>query len=570
MAGKTFPLAVVISAVDRITGPLFNLNSRIGQLGASLNSLGKNLTTKVSAPLAALGGFAIKTGIDIDRSFNRIRSVTGANAQQMQELQAAVRALPPDLGLTRGIQALEGLAEQGFKANDSLAALLPTARLSKAANIDGAAAAGIVADSLAAVGGAASDAERLLDLMMSATGGSSLMMREFAQVLQQAGPGMKAAGLSLEDMVAAAKGIAAANFEGSLGVTVLRQAVSKLIKPSSEARMALSRLGVDREALFDAENRLRSLDVVLGRLRTAGATTSDMLAIFGQEAGVAVAAIDPNAIAAARAELDQAAGSLQRGVIEASKGAAAAWERFTVSVTVLMDKISQSGLLEVFEKVANLLTEIAAKFAALSPATQKWVVGLGALAAAVGPILLVLGSFIGSVGSLVAGVSAAWPVIVGAFVAIKAAVLGFSAVLAATPIGWLIAGVAALAGALYLLWDNWEWVTDKMSAAWERMMLPVRLGLEYLMAVLPSLRDLVPDWMLDVVGVSKPGASSDGAAASAAAVGAAAQVSGGVVTERAEASVNVRFQNLPAGASVSTERNDGVDLSLQQGFALGT
>ena len=39
---------------------------------------------------------------------------------------------------------------------------------------------------------------------------------------------------------------------------------------------------------------------------------------------------------------------------------------------------------------------------------------------------------------------------------------------------------------------------------------------------------------------------------------------------KSEASVAVTFENLPPGARVEPRRNDGVDLDLLQGYALGS
>ena len=67
-------------------------------------------------------------------------------------------------------------------------------------------------------------------------------------------------------------------------------------------------------------------------------------------------------------------------------------------------------------------------FTALSPTTQKWIIGIVAVVAAMGPLLVILGTVVGAIGSLqlaIAGVSATMAL---AFVGVIAAVaLAFGA-----------------------------------------------------------------------------------------------------------------------------------------------
>lgn len=80
-----------------------------------------------------------------------------------------------------------------------------------------------------------------------------------------------------------------------------------------------------------------------------------------------------------------------------------------------------------------------------------------------GPISTALGSIAGHLGSIISPVSIAariMPILSGAFA-------GFSAVLAATPIGWVIAGIAALAAAGFVIYQNWEPIKAWFSGFWE-------------------------------------------------------------------------------------------------------
>ena len=88
-------------------------------------------------------------------------------------------------------------------------------------------------------------------------------------------------------------------------------------------------------------------------------------------------------------------------------------------------------------KFADFISGLADKFAALDPAVQKAVFAIGGIAAAAGPVLAVIGS-----------IGVAVPAIEAGF-----AVLGTTAAAALGPIA---IGAAAVAGAAYLIYDNWS------------------------------------------------------------------------------------------------------------------
>lgn len=68
------------------------------------------------------------------------------------------------------------------------------------------------------------------------------------------------------------------------------------------------------------------------------------------------------------------------------------------------------------------------------------------------------------------------------------ALVMFGASLLATPLGWFIAGVAAIAAAAYLIYDNWDSIGPWFAAQWEALKNFDWAGL------LPDWSALLPDW----------------------------------------------------------------------------
>jgi hypothetical protein len=111
-------------------------------------------------------------------------------------------------------------------------------------------------------------------------------------------------------------------------------------------------------------------------------------------------------------------------------------------------------LLPVVSKLAGFLKDLAVRFQNLSPKAKEWIVRIGAIAAAVGPVLFVGGKLISSFG------------------AIGRAFGVLSKIFMANPWVLLIAAVVALVVIIVKNWDEivgflkgvWKWIQDTVAA----------------------------------------------------------------------------------------------------------
>jgi hypothetical protein len=138
--------------------------------------------------------------------------------------------------------------------------------------------------------------------------------------------------------------------------------------------------------------------------------------------------------------------------------------------------------LKVLPPLTNFLTRLIELFNSLSPTTQTWVVGLVALSAALGPVLLVVGQLLSIGGALLPLIVKMGP----AFTVLVTVIKALGPVLVAVRVGLLallsnpfVLGAAALITGIYLAWKNWDkivgivqrvyqgvktWIMDKLNA----------------------------------------------------------------------------------------------------------
>jgi len=107
--------------------------------------------------------------------------------------------------------------------------------------------------------------------------------------------------------------------------------------------------------------------------------------------------------------------------------------------------------------IVPAVKSMAEGFNNLSPAGQRAVLVIAGIAAAIGPLLLVIGALVGSAGNIVSSFSKASGAISEAGGIIK---------LATSPIGIAIIAIAALAAAAYLIYTNWEPIKEFFGNLW--------------------------------------------------------------------------------------------------------
>jgi phage-related protein len=170
-----------------------------------------------------------------------------------------------------------------------------------------------------------------------------------------------------------------------------------------------------------------------------------------------------------------------------------------VAMNELGDGMEQMGAIiaPVISKVAAFFTDLGARFKALSPETKETVVRILAVAAAIGPMLVVGGKLI----KVVTGITTV--------------IRGMSLAIMANPVGLIVAAIAALIAILVVAYfkfdgfrkivdDAWQGIQAAAKEAWEGFLKPI---FEQLVAafnddILPALQGLASAFMEAWPGIS--------------------------------------------------------------------
>lgn len=458
------------------------VGDKLKEVGKKVSDTGKNLSLKLTTPLVGLGTVASKLGIDFEKSMSNVQAVTGATAEEMEQLEKAARdaGSTTDKSARDAADALQYMGLAGWSVTDSQEALMPMLKLSSAANMDLGRTSDLVTDTMSALGLEIDDLDGYLDVLAQTSRKSNTDVDQLGEGFLTVGGRLRDLGVDLEEG-AAALGILANNgIKGTSAGRGLNAILTNLTAPTGRAKEAMEELGI---SVFDSNGEFigieESLKLVEGSMVGMTSEQKNMYnsMIAGKEHSKTLGAL-MNGLGgdfeALKGDITGADGALEDMYVTATDNTMGAINNLKSAMEELGLKIFDS-LQPHIEKLVDWVQKITDKFNALSPKQQENIVKIGMLVAAIGPALLIIGKLITVVGTIIGVFAKLIPIVKQAGV-----VIGFLT----SPIGLAIAAVVAMVAIGVSLWKNWDtikekagqlgtYVSEKFEAIKEGIMTPI-------------------------------------------------------------------------------------------------
>lgn len=414
-------------------------------------AVGRTLSLALTTPLVAIGGAGVKAAVDFETALSRIVGLVGLSRQEVEGFRAAILALGPEVG--RGprelAEALFFITSAGASGRQALDILRVSAQAATAGLGETKVIADAVTSAVNAYGAANLSASRATAILTAAVREGKAEADAIAPVLGRIIPVAAELGVSFDQVGAAIAAMTRLGADASEAATALRGIMATVLRPSKQAEDALKAVGLSSAVLRRAIREEGLLAVLLALRQRFGDNEEALTRIFPNIRALTgvLNLVGENAAETARifralaqttdADLAQAFSTAASTTGVQLAQMRAAIERLAITASTL--------LLPVVMQLAGHLTALANAFASLPPGTQRAIVQFLALAAVVGPLLLVASALIKALLGLKTAL------------AVVAAVAG--AVL--TPVGAAAAALAVAVGVLGRAWvTNWRGIRE--------------------------------------------------------------------------------------------------------------
>lgn len=320
-------MTMATGAQAKHTSSMIQSNQVTASFRSGMSALGMGIGIYTSSTIAAAAATyalvaamktTLTTGAEFEKNMYRVYAVTGQmgetfeeagnlyvkSSQQIQKSQdelASAALESSKVTIFTAVQAAEGLVAlgmAGLNAEQAIGALTPSLQLAQIGMIDVYESADIMTNVMLGFGmsieGSVKSLENatlVTDVLASAVTNSNSTVKELARSLSYVAPIAHAAGGSIQETVAALETFHNVGIKGQRAGTSLRRAYVNLLEPTDKVASKLRDMSV---SVRDSEGSMRTLTDIMLDLQKAGATTADLVTVFGVRAAPAMVAFMAN------------------------------------------------------------------------------------------------------------------------------------------------------------------------------------------------------------------------------------------------------------------------------------
>jgi len=382
--------------------------------GRNMSATGGDLTRSVTLPIVGIGLAAMAMGNQFNGGMANVASLVPEAAGQIASLSDDVQTLAINMGKGTG-DMTEGLYQVvsafGY-SDDAMAQLTTNAMAARAGQASTAEAIALTSAVTKGYGDTSAEAtQKAADLALRTVQLGQTTFPELAASIGRVTPLTASLGVSQEELfavMATGSGVTGGAAEVS---TQLRGILQSLMAPTADMTKLLADMGYESGAAAIADQGLVGIlgDVIDTANETNTPLQNFIGSIEGQTLAMALGGPQADDYTSKLAEMQNAAGTAQTAFDLQTKGQNAAGfeaEQAAIRIQVLTQEINDAmkpailTILPYIRDFMDFIRGLVMQFTELDPNTQKIIFGVLGLAAAIGPILMVLGPVVTGFGAL--------------------------------------------------------------------------------------------------------------------------------------------------------------------------
>lgn len=424
-------------ALQKIAAAGENLKS----VGDKVSGFGTSMTKNVTAPILAMGTAAVASFNEVDGGYDTIVTKTGATGEALESLTKSADnvfgSLPvemSDVGIAIG-EVNTRFGVTGKTLEDLSGEFIKFAQINET---DLNTAIGNTDKIMNQWGVNASQTKNVLGLLTAKAQETGISVDSLMDSVQKNGATFKSMGLNLQQSITLLSQFEQNGVNADVAMAGLKKAVANYTKQGMSMDEAL---GATIDSIKNASTETEALTIATE--------------IFGAKGANEMT----KAIREGRISIDDLSGSMSsygstvddtfNGTLDGVDNFKTAMNNAKLAMSELGEAIS-NVLGPILQSISEKIRAFTQWFSGLSDGTKEFIVKIGLLVAAVGPVLIVVGKVISAVGTIMTVV----PKIAGVINTVKTAFAALNVTMLANPIVLIIAAIAALVAAFIYLWNN--------------------------------------------------------------------------------------------------------------------
>lgn len=436
------------SALKRLNSETSNVSANMQafgekakQVGDKFTSVGKEVS-KASAVAVGAGVASYKAWSEVDDALDSVAAGTGATGKELESLQQTAKdvytSMPvdikaagqavADINTRLGLQgdALEEATRQFMKysevnSSDVSTSIETVAKAMNDANIP------------------TSELNSVLDELTSASQASGLTVDTLAEALSQNGVQMRALGFNTQETIALLATMEKNGVNSSVVLTGMKKAMANYTNAGKDANVELGNL-------FQG-------------IQDGTVSASDAMDVFGTKAGASLyqyiqeGKLNYQDLLKVLQDSNGQLDASYEAMLDPMDQAKVAMNNLKQVGADLFDQI-QATLAPMIQAIAENLQRFSQWFSTLDPNVQQFIVIVGLVVAALGPVLIFIGQICTGVGKIIEIVGFLGEFLAPVFSAIGSGLNALWGLILANPVIAIVVGIIAV---IALLWTKCEW-----------------------------------------------------------------------------------------------------------------
>ncbi|MBC2106152.1 phage tail tape measure protein [Listeria booriae] len=480
------------------TNKMKNFGNKMSSIGDGLKSVGRGMTTYVTAPIVAGVGLAVKAASDFDGAFTGVKKtvdeVTDKNGKVTYSyamLEKGIRDMAKEIpASTTEISAVaEAAGQLGIKTPNVLGFTRTMIDMGQATNLSSEDAATALAKLANITQMPQKNFDRLGSTIVALGNNMATTESDIVEMtLRLAGSG-KQANMSESQILGLAAAMSSVGINAEAGGGSMSRVMQKIQTDVMGGGGAidefasvsgLSAKEFQKAWKDDAASALTLFVKGLGKAKESGEDVTSMLKSMGIRSTQEIDTM--LRLSGAGDLLTEALATSAQGWNDNSAltdEATKRYQTFESKLAIVKNKLVDIGIelggpfmdalgsaLDSLQPLFDVLTKLAKSFSNASPNMQKFIMGIVAIVAAIGPVLMIIGTIAGAISSIIALVTA-----VGTALGVGLGVA--AAVVAIIPV--IIAAIIALVVLIIVYWDEikaktievWQWIVTFLADLWK-------------------------------------------------------------------------------------------------------